>query len=145
MRETPMIVAIVNAHSSRVLRWRQDPAGLDDLAEFCESADFLEHTDQRPDDLARKSGRLMLKARTTKEKERLAVFLRRVAAQIDLAVGRYKASRLAILAPPLVLGELRDLITASTRMKLVREVTEDRTHDRLEVIEGWCKSSMPGL
>ena len=121
----PTIIALANEHSSRVLLWRKKPDAIVDLAEFCESADFLEHTDKQPTDLCKKSGRTMLKARTKKQDELLTVFLRRVAAQVDLAVSRHKAGRLVLLAPPLVLGRLRDLLTASTRMKLVREVTED--------------------
>lgn len=135
MQIDPTIVAIANEHASRVLVWRQNPAAIEDLVEFCESADFLEHSDIQPTEFSRKAGRVMLKARTKKQEELMDVFLRRVAAQVDLAVERYNARRLVLLAPPLVLGRLRDLLTTSTRTKLVREVTEDRIDAPAAAIE----------
>lgn len=125
MSADPTIIALANEHSSRVLLWNKGLGMIEDLTEFCESADFFEHTDPQPADLYRRSGRVMLKARTKKQDELLTVFLRRVAAQVDLAVSGRGAGRLVLLAPPLVMGRLRDLLTASTRMKLVCEVTED--------------------
>ena len=135
MREHPAIVAVTNAHSSRVLLWREEAAAMEELAEFCESSDFLEHDDPQPRDLSRRSGRLMLKARTAKAEEQLSVFLRRGAAQIDIAVSHYGAVRLMLIAPPLVLGRLRDLLTSTTRMKLVREITRDMTDDTTDSIK----------
>lgn len=140
MHADPTIIALANEHSSRVLLWRKETGAIEDLAEFCESSDFFEHTDPQPADLCKRSGRVMLKARTKKQDELLTVFLRRVAAQVDLAVSRHRAGALVLLAPPLVLGRLRDLLTASTRMKLVREETEDmidaRPSDIEEVLRG---------
>ena len=143
MHADPTIIALANERSSRVLLWRESPAAIEDLPEFCESADFFEHTDSLPADLCKKSGRVMTKARTKKQEELLTVFLRRVAAQVDLAVSRNKAGRLVLMAPPLVLGRLRDLLTASTRMKLVCELTEDLIGAPAAHIEGRLKSVGP--
>jgi protein required for attachment to host cells len=40
-----------------------------------------------------------------------------------------------LIAPPLVLGRLRDLLTSTTRMKLVREITRDMTDDTTDSIK----------
>jgi protein required for attachment to host cells len=136
VRVDPAIIVIANERASRILLWRRTPSAIEELLEFCESADFLEHTDSQPTEFSRKAGRVMLKARTKRQEELLNVFLRRVAAQVDMAVGRYHASRLVLLAPPLVLGRLRDLLTVSTRMKLVCELTEDQIDAPAAAIEG---------
>ncbi|MDP3493768.1 MAG: host attachment protein [Hyphomonadaceae bacterium] len=121
----PAVVAIANEQSFRMWLRRNEGTAIEELGDFCESSDFLEHADPQPQDLSRRSGRLMYKARTAKVEEQLAVYLRRVAAQIDLAVSRHGARFLVLVAPPLVLGRLRDLLTSSTRMKLAREITRD--------------------
>jgi protein required for attachment to host cells len=139
------IIVLANEHSSRVLLWQKAKGTIEDLAEFCESADFFEHTDPQPADLCKRSGRVMLKARTKKQEELLTVFLRRVAAQVDLAVSQHQAGALVLLAPPLVLGRLRDLLTASTRMKLVCEVTEDLIDASASDIEGVLKGFGPSV
>lgn len=129
------IIAIANEHSSRILVRRQNSAAVEDLVEFCESADFLEHSDIQPSELSRKAGRVALKARAKKQEELMDLFLRRVAAQVDLAVGRHNARRLVLLAPPPVLSRWRDLFTASTRTKLVCELAEDRIEAPLAAVE----------
>lgn len=143
MQAGPTIIVLANERASRVLVWRKGGQAIEDLAEFCESADFFEHTDPQPADLCKKSGRVMLKARTKKQEELLTVFLRRVATQVDLAVSRNAAARVVLLAPPLVLGRLRDLLTASTRMKLVRELTKDLVEAPVAAIQGLLQGVEP--
>ncbi len=120
MASFPALIIAADEHSSRLFVRRSLHSPLVELIDYADTADLREHH-PAPSVLIRTDGRTRFKPRSQRSREELEIFLRHVATQIDHAMSAEQGVSLAIVAPPLVLGYLRDFIAAGTRSKLVHE------------------------
>lgn len=125
MQFYPTLIAVADEHSARVFV-RLEPHGpLSEKLDYAETADLRAHGDPLPSALVRTGGRPRIKPRGERLREELDIFLRHVGSRIDEAVKAEHARSLAIVAPPFVLGKIRDYVSRWTREKLVCEACAD--------------------
>lgn len=125
MQSYPTLIAVADEHSARVFV-RLEPHGpLSEKLDYTETADLRAHGDPLPSALVRTGGRPRIKPRAERLREELDIFLRHVGSRIDEAVKAEHARSLAIVAPPFVLGKIRDYVSHWTREKLVCESCAD--------------------
>ncbi|MFT3723291.1 MAG: host attachment protein [Hyphomonadaceae bacterium] len=135
MPATPMLIVAANQHATRFFLRRRKAGGLEELVEEADCADFREMHGKRLDTLHTRKGRTMVKSHALCADEEMEMFLRRVAPQVDAVLAEYGSADLALIAPPHVLGMLRDFILPTSRSRLVLEVCKDVVHFSLKEIE----------
>ena len=125
MPATPMLVVTANQHATRFFLRRRRAAGLEELLDHADCADFREMHGKRLNTLHTCKGRSMVKSHSLCADEEMELFLRRVAPQVDAVLAQHASADLAIVAPPHVLAMLRDFISSASRSRLVLEVCKD--------------------
>ena len=125
MASFPALIVVADEHSSRLFLRRAAGTGLVELVEYADTADLREHDDPAPSALVRTGGRTRVKPQAQRTREELQIFMRHAASRVDQAMAAEHGASLAIVAPPLVLGYLRDFIASRTRDKLVHESCND--------------------
>lgn len=135
MAAYPALVVVADEHSARFFVRASPRAAMIEKTAYAESADLLEHGEHLSSGIMRSGGRSRTKPRTLRSKEELEVFMRRVAALTDQAVATEKPVRLAIIAPPAVMNDLRDFMTATTRAHIAYETCEPMANQSLAEID----------
>src|SRR5690242_2617701 len=135
MIATPILIVAANAHATRFFLRKRRAGGLKELVEYADCADFRETHGRLFDNLHTHKGRTMVKSHALCADEEMEMFLRRVAPQVDAALAEHASSKLALIAPPHVLGMLRDFISPASRSKLSLEVCKDVVQSGLREID----------
>lgn len=121
----PAVIVVADEHSSRIFLRAGRGMPLTEKTEYADTADLSEHGARKPESLVRTGGRPRIKPRSERSREELEEFLKHVAGRVNEAMDIERGAALAIIAPPLILSQLRDYIDARTRTKLVCESCAD--------------------
>lgn len=139
MVATPVLVVAANQRATRFFLRRRKAGGLEELTDRADCADFREMHGKRLNTLHTRKGRTMVKSHALCADEEMEIFLRRVAPEVDSVLAESGSAMLAIIAPPHVLGMLRDFISPASRSRLILEACKDVVQSSLGEIEAAAK------
>ena len=130
MKAKPMWILIADGARARVLETTGGASGLSEVPGLDLRADHRSSHEIRSDEPSRSyesvgAARHAVEPRTDPHRELKRTFAHQLAAMLDERFARHEFDRLVLVAPPQMLGDLRNAISHSVRVKIAAELAMD--------------------